>query len=219
MGTREKDITLDIAKKLRDRLEKNKDYQILMTREEDITLSLEDRIEFANSIKADLYISIHVNYIPSRPINAIETYYFGPHTDRASLKLAEKENMGSQYTLSDFNEIIKKIENTLKTQESILLARSIQNSLYKNIKKQNRSSVNFGTKTAPFIVLLGVDVPSILTEVTCLSNRREEEKLNNEQYREEIAGFLEEGINNYLVKNKVKREVHYAAKRDITQTK
>ena len=219
LGTKEKDITLDISKRLRDKLEKNRGYQIVMTREDDITLSLEDRIEYANSQKADLYISIHVNYIPSKPFNVIETYYFGPHSDKQALKLAEKENRGSQYTMSDFNKIIKRIENTLKTQESNLLAMSIQDSLYKNIKKQNKNSYNYGTKTAPFIVLLGVNVPSVLTEVTCLSNREEEKNLNDENYREEISKYLEEGITNYLNKKNEKREVHYATKRDPNKAK
>jgi N-acetylmuramoyl-L-alanine amidase len=210
LGTNEKDITLDIAKRLKIRLQRDKKYRILMTRETDVSLPLEDRINFANSNRADLYISIHVNYIPTEPINFIETYYFGPHTDRKSLLLAEKENRSTQYTLSDFKEIILKIENTLKTQESNVLALAIQKSLFKNIRKKNKNVINFGIKTAPFIVLLGVDAPSVLTEVTCLSNIKEEKKLNSESYREEIAGYLQEGIENYLNKNK--GEVYYAAK-------
>lgn len=202
LGTKEKDITLDIARKLRERLIKHQGYQILLTRKEDITLSLEDRIEFANYYGADLFISIHINYIPKKPINPIETYYFGPHTDKEALLLAEKENKGTEYTLNDFKEIIQNIENTLKTQESKSLALYIQKSLYRNIRKQNKYVKNWGVKTAPFIVLLGVDIPSVLTEVTCLSNTNEEKKLNREHYREEIAGYLEEGIVSYLNKNK-----------------
>ena len=133
LGTKEKDITLDIARKLRERLRKHQGYQILMTREEDVTLLLEDRIEFANYCGADLFISIHINYIPNAPINIIETYYFGPHTDKESLLLAEKENKGTEYTLNDFKEIIQNIENTLKTQESRSLALFIQKSLYRKL--------------------------------------------------------------------------------------
>ena len=202
LGTKEKDITLDIARKLRERLKKHQGYQILMTREEDVTLLLEDRIEFANYCGADLFISIHINYIPNAPISIIETYYFGPHTDKEALLLAEKENKGTEYTLNDFKEIIQNIENTLKTQESKSLALFIQKSLYMNISKQNKNIKNWGLKTAPFIVLLGVNIPSVLTEVTCLSNINEEKKLNKEHYREEIARYLEEGIVSYLNKNK-----------------
>jgi N-acetylmuramoyl-L-alanine amidase len=200
LGTKEKDITLDIAVKLRDRLKRYTGYRILMTREKDITLSLNDRIDIAKSCGADLFISIHINYIPDEPINTIETYYFGLHTDKASLVLAEKENKGTEYTLNDFKGIIRNIENTLKTQESRSLAYFIQKSLYSNISKENKDIKNFGIKTAPFVVLLGVDIPSVLAEVTCLSDINEEMKLNIENYRKEIAQYLEEGIVNYLNK-------------------
>jgi N-acetylmuramoyl-L-alanine amidase len=212
LGTKEKDITLDIARKLRERLRKHPGYQILMTREDDITLPLEDRIEFANYCGADLFISIHINYIPNVPISIIETYYFGPHTDKAALLLAEKENKGTEYTLKDFKEIILNIENTLKTQESRALALYIQKSLYRNISRENKNIKSWGLKTAPFIVLLGVNIPSVLTEVTCLSNADEEKKLNQEHYREKIAGYLEEGIVSYLNKNIDKGGVMWSKK-------
>jgi N-acetylmuramoyl-L-alanine amidase len=207
LGTREKNITLDIAHKLRERLRKFPEYRILMTREKDDHLSLEQRVAFANSKKADLFISIHVNYIPSKPSNIIETYYFGPNSDEKTLMLVEKENSGTQYTLSDFSGIIQKIGNTLKTQESGQLALYIQRSLYSNISRQSRNIENWGVRKAPFIVLLGVDIPSVLTEVTCLSDPAEEKKLNQEPYREEIAKFLEEGIVKYLNNNHNKPEV------------
>jgi N-acetylmuramoyl-L-alanine amidase len=197
-GTREKDITLDIAKRLQQRLNRYDGYRILLTRSEDETLSLESRIEFTNSHKADLYVSIHVNNIPNKPYSIIETYYFGPNTDRGVLSLAEKENSGTQYTMNDFKVMVQKINNTLKYQEAKVLARSIQGSLYGNIHRGNDNVYDYGVKTAPFIVLLGVDMPSVLTEVTCLSNQEEEKKLNNETYREDIARYMEEGIVQYL---------------------
>ena len=212
LGTKEKDLTLDIAKRLRKRLKKYSGYHIMLTREKDITLSLEARIVLAKAWKADLFISIHVNYIPNKPINIIETYYFGPHSDRDALLLAQKENRGAGYTLNDFRKVIRNIGNTLKTQESRSLALYIQRSLYKNTKKQNKDIKNFGIKTAPFVVLLGVEVPSVLTEVSCMSNAMEERKLRKGYYRDRIAGYLEEGIVNYLNKNK-KKEVQNGAKR------
>lgn len=208
MGTREKDITLDIAKKLRERLKKYGHYNVLMTREQDITLPLNKRVELAGLSKADLFISIHLNYLPSRPINIIETYYFGPSSDAKTLKLAEQENVGSQYGLSDFKEIIEKIGETLKLQESKELAASIQKNLFLNSKKHDGNVHNFGIKRAPFVVLLGVDVPAVLAEVSCLSNREEEIELNAEGHRENIARYLEAGILDYLNKG----EVSYEAK-------
>jgi N-acetylmuramoyl-L-alanine amidase len=201
-GTREKDITLDIAKRLRRRLSRYDGYSILLTRTEDETLSLESRIEFANSHKADLYIAIHVNNIPNKPYSIIETYYFGPNTDHYALSLAEKENSGTQYTVSDFKAMVQKINNTLKYQEAKVLARSIQRNLYGNIHRDNDNIHDYGVKMAPFIVLLGVDMPSVLTEVTCLSSQEEEKKLKSEGYREDIARYMEEGIIQYLqIKN------------------
>jgi N-acetylmuramoyl-L-alanine amidase len=201
-GTREKDITLDIARRLQRRMSRYDGYRILLTRSEDESLSLEARIEFANTHKADLFVCIHVNNIPDKPYSIIETYYFGPNTDRGVLSLAEKENRGTQYAINDFKAMVQKIGDTLKYQEAEVLARAIQSSLYGNIHRENDNIYNYGVKTAPFIVLLGVDMPSVLTEVTCLSNREEEMKLNNEAYREDIARYMEEGIIQYLqVKN------------------
>ncbi len=209
MGTKEKDITLDIAKRLRDRLARHHNFRVILTREEDVTLPISKRVELARSSKADLFISVHVNYLPSNPANRIETYYFGPSSDEKILKLAEYENAGSQYNLSDFKEIIEKIGDTLKFQESRELAASIQKNLFGNIKKEYKNVQDSGVKRAPFLVLLGVDVPSVLTEVSCLSNGVEEVKLNTESYREDISSYLESGILDYLHKG----EIQYEAKR------
>lgn len=209
LGTKEKDITLDIARRLRDRLKKYGRFNIIMTRNCDITVPLKKRIDLARSKKADLFISIHVNYLPSNPSNIIETYFFGAPSDAKTLKLAEHENEAAQYGLSDFREIIEKIGYTLKYQESRELASSIQKNLYLNIRKKNSNVRNYGVKRAPFLVLLGVDVPAVLTEVSCLSNLDEEVKLNTASHREEIAYYIETGIIDYLNKG----ETIYEAER------
>src|SRR4030042_285387 len=108
MGTEEKVITLDIAKRLKAHLIKSGRYHVLMTREDDSTVSLEKRIALTREAKADLFISIHLNYLPRKPTNIIETYYFGPSNDEKTLKLAQKENEGSEYGLSDFKEIMER---------------------------------------------------------------------------------------------------------------
>ncbi len=208
LGTREKDVTLDIAKRLKERLKKY-GYRAVLTRDEDITLPLNKRVELAHSGRADIFISIHLNYLPAKPINIIETYYFGPSSDAKTLKLAEQENAGSHYGLSDFKDIIEKIGETVKFQESRDLAGSIQKHLFVNSMKQNGNIQDFGVKRAPFVVLLGVDVPAVLAEVSCLSNREEEVELGKESHRENIARYLEAGILQYLNKG----EVRYEAKR------
>jgi N-acetylmuramoyl-L-alanine amidase len=197
-GTKEKDITLDIAKMLSGRLKRQANFNVLMTRQTDKTLSLKKRIEIANTNKADLFISIHVNSLPTRPIDIIETYYFGPSSDDNTLKIAAKENEGSSISFSDYSEVIQKIGSTLKLQESKILATKIQRILYTNMKTQKKDVLDFGVKRAPFIVLLGVDMPGVLAEVACLSNREEERKLNDASHREDIARYLEIGIIKYL---------------------
>jgi N-acetylmuramoyl-L-alanine amidase len=200
MGTREKDITLDIAKRLKERLMKSGHYHVLMTREDDTAVPLNKRVELAQSAKADLFLSVHINYLPSKPINIIETYYFGPTSDDKSRKLAEQENAGSEYGLSDFKEMIGKIGETLKLQESREFAASIQKNLFVNSRLHNGNVYDFGIKRAPFVVLLGVDVPAVLAEVSCMSNSQEEKDLSTEAHRESIAQYLEAGIMDYLNK-------------------
>jgi N-acetylmuramoyl-L-alanine amidase len=209
MGTKEKDIVLDIAKRLNRRLRKYGNYNVLMTRNNDKTLSLHERVELSRISRADLFISVHLNFLPKKPINIIETFYFGPSADKRTLKLAEKENSGSQFGLSEFREMIEKMGNTLKLQESRELAYSIQKSLFVNRGRNSRNIYDYGVKRAPFVVLLGVDVPSVLAEVSCLSNREEETKLNTERHRENIARSLEAGILDYLNRGKE----NYEAKR------
>ena len=203
MGSREKDITLDIAMRLKTRLIENGFSQISMTRQNDSFVSLQNRVSFAKQAKADLFISIHVNSLPGVPDDVIETYYFGPSKDEKTRRLAVQENKGSEYGLSDFKTIVEKLGRTMKLQESRELAKSIQTNLFQNSIKQNRSIQNNGVKRAPFVVLLGLDVPSVLAEVSCMSNAREEQDLNNVTHRENVAEYLANGIFDYLNKRRL----------------
>ena len=200
LGSHEADITLEIAKRLRDRLQVNDNYNVLLTRETDEFLSLSERVTFANDNHADIFISVHINYYPGDQLNFVETYYFGPNNDRKVAELAAKENADSQYRYAEFKEMVEKIGNTMKFQESRGLADSVQEALYPQIRKVNKKARNHGIKPGPFVVLLGIDAPSILTEVTSLSNKQEEERLKSPAYRDKIAAFLEKGIVNYLNK-------------------
>jgi N-acetylmuramoyl-L-alanine amidase len=197
-GTEEKEITLDIALKLRDMLRRNTPYKIILSRETDANLPLKDRVALANSQRVDLFVSIHVNSLPSKPLDIIETYYFGPSKDKAMLALAAAENEGSNYNISDYQEVIKEIGNQLKYQESRDMAGRIQSNLFQSMKQRNKNVLDYGVKRAPFMVLLGVDMPGVLVEVACLSNREEEIRLRDPLYRESIAGYLERGIISYL---------------------
>ncbi len=200
MGTMEKDVTLDIAKKLKAELVQNGLTQVRMTREGDAYVSLDRRVALAREARADLFISIHVNSLLNRPINMIETYYFGASNDEKTLRLAERENVGSEYGLSEFKEVVEKLGATMKLQESREFAESIQANLFLNSRRHSEDIKNYGVKRAPFVVLLGVEVPSVLVEVSCLSNSEEEQELNSETHRENIATYLAAGIFHYLNK-------------------
>ena len=198
LGTQEKDIVLDIARRLRDKLQESGEYHVILTRDSDTSMSLAERVEFANAGRTDLFISLHVNALPQDRVNVTETYYYGPPSDPETLMLAEQENQGSGVSTRDFESMIKKIGNTFKEQESANLAMAIQHSLFTNVKKYDKDIANAGVKIAPFVVLLGVDAPSVLVEISCITKKEEELKLNMPAYREEITTFLTQGTVRYL---------------------
>ena len=198
LGTMEKDIVLDIAKGLKDSLQKRGGYNVLLTRDEDKTMSLSERVDFANAANADLFISLHVNALPQKGFNVTETYYYGPPSDADTLELAERENKGSGISNKEFEYMIRKISNTFKEQESANLAMDIQHSLFTNVKKYDKDITNAGIKIAPLVVLLGVNAPSVLVEISCITKKEEELKLNMQAYREEITTFLTQGTMRYL---------------------
>ncbi len=198
LGVKEKDITLDIARTLKKRLEAAGSYRVLLTRQDDKFISLKARTVLANKSGADLFISVHVNFVPSPTLDIVETYYFGPSKSNISMQLAEKENELSDFSMSDYNQIIKKLSNTMKFQESRLFAQSIQQNLYKNMRAVSGEVMDHGIKRAPFVVLLGADMPGVLVEVACLSNHDQEQRLRDPSYREDIATYIEKGIIHYL---------------------
>lgn len=195
-GVAEKEITLDVALRLR-RLMAQEPYEVLLTRDADRSIPLGKRIAFANENKADLFVSIHVNWMEPKSIRALETYYVGPTDDPATLKLASRENKDSGYSLSDYKKILEKIYVDARHDESRALAKTIQSQLYRSLKPVNPVLENRGVKTAPFVVLIGTQMPAILVEIACLSNEDEVKLLTKEDYRENIALALVQGIRSY----------------------
>jgi|SRR5262245_6101142 len=195
-GLTEKEITLDVALRLR-RLLQDEPFEVRLTRDTDHRLSLDKRVAFANEHKADLFISIHVNWMEPYSVRALETYYVGPTDDPATLKLASRENKESDYSLSDYKQILEKIYVDARRDESRALAKAIQSQLYHSLKQKNPQLVNRGVKTAPFVVLIGTQMPAVLVEIACLSNNDEVELLTKEDYRENIALALLRGIRGY----------------------
>ena len=195
-GVSEKDITLDIALRLR-RLMENAPFEVLMTRQTDESLSLEKRVDFANTSNADLFVSIHVNWMEPREIRPLETYYVGATNDPAVIKLAGIENRDSGYSLADYRRLLDKIYLDTRRDESYMLAKTINTELYQSLSQINPELENRGVKMAPFAVLVGTQMPAVLAEVSCLSNEDDVKLLTNADYREKIAQALLRGILSY----------------------
>jgi N-acetylmuramoyl-L-alanine amidase len=195
-GVSEKEITLDIALRLR-RLLSDAAFEVLMTRETDTTVSLEQRVAFANGERADLFVSIHVNWIPRREIRPLETYHVGPTDDPATLRLATLENRDSGYPLAAYRRLLEKIYMDTRRDESTTLARTINAELYRAMRDVNPRLENRGVKMAPFAVLVGTEMPAILVEVSCLSNEEDVSLLTKADYRETIAAAMLRGLRSY----------------------
>lgn len=200
--TEEKDITLKVGLKLRELLSRQPGVRVLMTREQDVFVELEDRAKFANSHEADLFVSIHVNSHPSRSVKGIEIYHFGEAKDQRALEVAARENgtplgstgVGWEYLVADLL-TTKKIESSLElawTTKEAMVAR--MNGHY---------AVNdHGVKTAPFYVLRFTSMPSILAEIAYISNPAEEDLLRKPAFVRDVAESLFHGIKSFLAANK-----------------
>jgi N-acetylmuramoyl-L-alanine amidase len=195
-GLTEKQVTLDVALRLR-RLLADASFEVLLTRDSDKTLALEKRVEIANSNNADLFLSIHVNWMEPRTIRGPETFFVGPTNDPTTMKLVSMENRDSKHSFADLRQALEKIYIDARRNESRTLAKMIQGQLYGSLKQTNTALENRGVKTAPFAVLIGTQMPAILVEVSCLSNSEEVKLLTNGEYREKIALALLDGIRSY----------------------
>ena len=195
-GVAEKGITLDVALRLRRLMEKGP-FEVFLTRETDQTIPLEKRVAFANSKNADLFVSIHVNWMEPRDIRGLETYFVGPTDDPAAINLARIENRESSYSFADYRHILEKIYVDARREESRRLAKSIQTELYQSLRQNDPEVSDRGIKMAPFVVLVGTQMPAILVELSSLSNDDEVTLLTNADYREKIALALLKGIRSY----------------------
>jgi len=196
-GHFEKDITLDIALRLRDLLKAQKGIEVLLTRDKDERVLLSQRARFANESKADLFLSIHLNWLEPATNRGVETFYLGPTEDPFLVQLAGRENRESGYSLADVRRLLDGIYLDLRQQESQQLAGSIQRALYRSLKQETPALRDRGIKSAPFLVLVTTEMPAILAEVSCLSNQNEAALLATGEYRQSIAEALRAGIDAY----------------------
>jgi N-acetylmuramoyl-L-alanine amidase len=195
-GLMEKDLTLDIARRLRHLLEKQS-FEVVMTREADADLSLEQRGALANRQGADIFVSIHVNWIDNQRSRGVETYYLGPTDDPYLTRLAAAENRESGYSMADMRQLLERIYAGVRQDKSRRLAVSVQGSLFHSLGKLSPEVEDRGVKAAPFIVLLATEMPAILAEVSSLSNEDEARLLTKPLYRQYIAESLADGIRSY----------------------
>ena len=196
-GLMEKKIVLDVAERLKKILESKENLEVIMTRETDIFLDPESRTVIANQKQADLFISIHANASRNRKLRGIESFYLNFSQDPSVIETAARENATSTKNIGEMKEIIEKIVQNTKISESKELAEYIQNNLVKCLSQKYSNVKSLGVKGGPFWVLIGGEMPSILVEISFLSNSTEESRLKSPQYRQRIAQGIYEGIMEY----------------------
>jgi N-acetylmuramoyl-L-alanine amidase len=196
----EKQITLDIAQRL-GALLRSSGFQVVVTRPDDRLVPLRERARLANTSDGDIFVSIHVNSIRDHRVShGVETYYLGPTKDPLLTQLAAEENGTSGYSIADLRTLLDRVYADVRRDESRSLASDVQQQLYANLRATDPGLENWGVKRAPFIVLVGTDMPAVLTEVGCLSNDREAAMLSRPDYRQQIAQALFQGIGAYARK-------------------
>jgi len=195
-GLREKDIVLDISKRVVKILEKQ-NFNVLTTRSTDVFIPLEERTAIANSKGADLFVSIHINASRSSRPRGTETYFLNLATTPDAAEVAARENASTTRHLSELNDLLQKVVNNSKITESRELATHVQNSMAIDLYKSRKDSRNRGVKKAPFYVLLGAQMPAVLVEVAYLSNRKDQELLADTTYRQKVAESIAKGIRTY----------------------
>jgi N-acetylmuramoyl-L-alanine amidase len=195
-GMKEKDIVLDVSQRLRTLLEAD-GFEVLMTRDRDVFIPLEERTAVANAKGADLFVSIHVNSARSSKARGTETYFLNLATTPDAEEVAARENAVTTRRVSELQNILQKVLNNEKITESRELASRVQTSLSKELYESVKDERNRGVKTAPFYVLLGAQMPAVLVEVAYLSNRKDAELLGDGAFRQKLAESIAEGIRGY----------------------
>src|SRR6266851_3221211 len=198
-GLMEKDLCLDVALRLGKIIQQRlPGAEVVYTRSDDTFISLEERTRIANESRADLFISIHANSSHDHAARGVETYYLNLKGSPDAMEVAARENATAQESIHDLEDIVKKIARSEKIDESREFAADIQESLARRIQKLNKTVKDRGVRKAPFVVLVGADMPSILTEISFLSNPADEQLLKKPEHRQRVAEGLYQGMANYL---------------------
>ena len=198
-GLMEKDLCLDVALRLGKIIgQRLPSAEVVYTRADDTFIPLEERTRIANESRADLFISIHANSSANHGARGVETYYLNLKGSPDAMEVAARENATAQESIHDLEDIVKKIARSEKIDESREFAADIQESLAKRIQKLNKTVKDRGVRKAPFVVLIGADMPSVLTEISFLSNPTDEQLLKKPEQRQRVAEGLYQGVASYL---------------------
>ena len=198
-GLMEKDLCLDVALRLGKIIQQRlPGAEVVYTRTDDTFIPLEERTHIANEAKADLFISIHANSSHDHGARGIETYYLNLKGSPDAMEVASRENATAQQSVHDLEDLVKKIARSEKIDESREFAADIQDSLARRIQKSYKPVKDRGVRKAPFVVLIGADMPSILTEISFLSNPADEQLLKKPEHRQKVAEGLYQGVASYL---------------------
>ncbi len=197
-GLEEKDLVLDVGRRLGKLLEARLGAEVVYTRKDDTFIPLETRTAIANQQRADLFISIHANSSDDPEARGVETYYLNFTSSPEALEVAARENAVSEKSIYELQDLVKKIALKEKIEESREFAGDVQQSLHSGLAAKSPGIRNRGVKKAPFIVLIGANMPSILAEISFVSNPGDEHRLETGEYRQRIAESLYRGIAKYV---------------------
>lgn len=202
-GVREKDVSLAVVLKLKEKLEAQ-GLEVVLTRDDDTFIALDERTRIANREHGDLFISIHCNAAPSKTLRGIETYTLNTSSNRYSVRLAARENATTERGINDLQYILADLATKANTGESQRLAERVQKSLIRGLSADYKGIRDLGTKEALFVVLLGAKMPSILVETSFLSNPEDEQRLASPEYQQSLADQIAEAVDGFLEeRNKV----------------
>ena len=192
-GLKEKDLTLDIAQRTAKKLREKLGCEVLLTRNRDKFLPLEDRTAFANTHDADLFVSLHVNAAPGKSLNGLETYFLNLASDEQSMRVAARENATTERSISDLQVILNDLMLNSKINESNRMARVVHKNALVKLRKHYKVR-DLGVRQAPFYVLIGARMPSVLIETGFITNPTEHKRLASKAYKERMAEGIADGI-------------------------
>jgi N-acetylmuramoyl-L-alanine amidase len=197
-GLEEKDLVLEVGRRLGKLLETRLGAEVVFTRKDDTFIPLETRTAIANQQRADLFVSIHANSSRDAAARGVETYYLNFTSSPDALEVAARENAVSEKSIFELGDLVKKIALKEKIEESREFAGDVQEALHSGLAAKSPAIRNRGVKKAPFIVLIGANMPSILAEISFVSNPADERRLQTGEYRQKIAESLYRGIAKYV---------------------